>query len=77
MDDANDGDAVEAHSDGDAEHREEVRVVDGAIEGVDDPGWGVGDEILLGAAFAICFFANESDVGLAIDVNNESRVPEV
>lgn len=60
VDDTDDGNAVEAHGDGDTEHGEEVRVVDGAIERVDDPGWGIGDEVLLGAAFAVCLFADES-----------------
>lgn len=47
VDDADDGDAVEAEGDGDAEHGEEVRVVDGAVERVDAPAWLVGNEIVL------------------------------
>lgn len=62
VDDADDWNTVEAHGNGDAEHGKEMCIVDSAIEGVDNPGWGIGDEVLLGAAFAVCFFADKSDV---------------
>lgn len=60
MDDADDGCAVEAHRDGDAKHGGEVGVVDGSIERIDNPGWGGGDKVLFGGAFAVGFFADEA-----------------
>lgn len=34
--------------------------VDGAIERIDNPCWSIGDEVLFGAAFTVCFFTYES-----------------
>lgn len=47
VDHADDRVSVNAQRNANAEHWEAMREVHGAIEGVDDPGWGVGDEILL------------------------------
>ena len=61
MDDTDDWRAVYTERDGDAEHGKEVCIVNCAIEGIDYPGWGIGDEVLLGAAFAVAFFTDEPD----------------
>lgn len=61
VDDADDGDAPDEEGDGDAEHGEQVGVVDGAVEGVDAPGGVVrGDEVVLGGAGRVGLLADES-----------------
>lgn len=58
--DADDGLSVEEEGDADAEGGEEVDVVYGAVEGVDAPGGGVGNEVVAGGAFGVGFFADEA-----------------
>lgn len=66
MDDADGGDAVVDEGDGDAEHGEQVRVVDGTVQWVDAPG-GVGgrDEIVAAATCRVSLLADELVVGIA------------
>ncbi len=59
VDDANDGDAANTECDRYAEHREEMRVVHGAVQGVNNPCGRVVDEVILGLAGAIGFFSDE------------------
>lgn len=54
--------AVDGEGDGDAEHGEEVREVDGAVQGVDDPGRGRGDEVGPSAAGGVGLFADEAEL---------------
>jgi hypothetical protein len=49
-----------AKGDRDAEHGEEVRVVYCSVEGVNDPGWGGGDEVIFGLAGRICLLSDEA-----------------
>lgn len=42
------------------EHWEQVSVIHGSIEGVDDPRWRVGDEVFFRVSRAIRFLADES-----------------
>ncbi len=60
VDDADDRGPGEDEGDRDAEHGKEVGVVYCAVEGVDNPGWRGGDEIISGAARGVGFFAYES-----------------
>lgn len=60
IDDADRGDSGNTEGYGDAEHGEQVRVVDGAVERVDDPGWRGCDEVLFGGAGGIGFFADKA-----------------
>jgi hypothetical protein len=55
---------VDAERDADTEHGEAVREVHGAVEGVDDPGRGVGDEVFLRGASGVGLFADEGVCGV-------------
>ncbi len=69
VDDADDGRPGEDEGDGDAEHGEEVGVVYGAVEGIDDPGRRGGDEVVSGAAGGVGFFAYESFWMVDVNIN--------
>lgn len=61
VDYADDGVAADDKGDADAEGGEEVDIVYGAVEGVDAPRGRVGDEVVAGGAFGVCFFADEAE----------------
>lgn len=61
VDDADDGNARDDEGDGDAEHGEEVGVINGTVKRVDAPGGVVwGDEVVFGSTSRVGLFAYES-----------------
>jgi hypothetical protein len=67
VDNADDGLAVVAEAEGDADGRVAVDEVCGAVDGVDDECWGGGK----GVARFICFFADEAVGVLATGTHND------
>lgn len=70
VDHPDDGLPMQNHGDGDAEHGEEMCVVHGAVQGVDDPCWMLGgDEIVSGRVAGIRLFSQKSALlGLVLEV---------
>lgn len=69
---------VEDQGDGHAEHGEGVGEVHGPVEGVDDPGWGVGHEVVAGGARGVRLLPDErmswvgcSDSGVDVGFDGE------
>ena len=64
IDDADEGLRLVDEADGDAEHGEEVDVIDGSVERVDAPCWAVVDQVVSRGALRVRFLAYESEAVL-------------
>jgi hypothetical protein len=58
-------DGIGEEGDGDAEHGEEMGIVDCPVQRIDAPCWRRGDEIIFSAAGGVGLFAYKSDKSLA------------
>jgi hypothetical protein len=65
---------IETQSDRDTEHGETVREVHGAVQGVDNPRWGGGHEVVFRGTGRVGLFADE---GVGWVVLGDGRVDEV